>query len=346
MGKFSSPRLPRVLARERLFRLIDDGLQGTAVWIAGCAGAGKTTLVGSYLESRRRPVFWYRVEVSDRDVAGCCRLLRQATAGTSSPAASSIVPLDALAGSDLKAFFRHYFADLYGRLSGPVTLVFDNAQEALSAATFRALLVAAIGEAPGTARLLIASRVRPTADFALLLAHRHLVLLDPEQLPFTEEESLAVQRLARPLAGTLSLHQMTRLHQLSRGWPAGLNLLLQLPQAQTRQLDAGTTGDQAALFAYLAGEIFEQQDAAVQRILLELACLPRMTAGMAVALTASSPPCTAAANRRSTSSIRCCASSCAAAPWRNSPLTSRRVSAAMPRPCSSPPATSMPPPDS
>ncbi|MCM8614290.1 BTAD domain-containing putative transcriptional regulator [Accumulibacter sp.] len=284
MGKFSGPRLPRVLARERLFRLIDDGLQGTAVWIAGCAGAGKTTLVGSYLDSRRQPAFWYRVDGSDRDVAGCCRLLRQATAGSTSPAASSILPLDALAGSDLRAFFRHYFADLYSSLSGPVTLVFDNTQEALSAATFRALLVAAIGEAPATARLLIASRVRPTADFARLLAHGHLVLLDPEQLPFTEEESLAVQRLARPLAGTLSLDQMTRLHQLSRGWPAGLNLLLQLPQAQTRQLDAGTAGDQAALFAYLAGEIFEQQDAAVQRILLELACLPRMTAAMAVDL--------------------------------------------------------------
>jgi ATP/maltotriose-dependent transcriptional regulator MalT len=72
---------------------------------------------------------------------------------------------------------------------------------------------------------------------------------------------------------------MTRLHQLSRGWPAGLKLLLQLPQVRRpANLHAGTAADQAALFAYLAGEIFEQQPAAVRRILLELAHFPRMSA--------------------------------------------------------------------
>lgn len=281
MGKFSSPRLPRVHVRERLFRLIDDGLQASAVWIAGCAGAGKTTLIGSYLDSRQRAAFWYQVDRGDIDAAGCCHFLQQATARTTSAAAGSMLPLDALASTDLRAFFRHYFADLYGGLPAPATLVFDNAQEALSALTFRALLVAAIHEAPAAVRLLIASRVRPTKDFARLLANGELVVLDPDELPFTEDESLAVQRLARPLAGTRSLSQMSRLHQLSRGWPAGLKLLLQLP---ARQLDAGTSANQEALFTYLAGEIFEQQTGAVQHMLLELAHFPRMSAGMAEAL--------------------------------------------------------------
>ena len=281
MGKFCPPRLPRVLVRERLFRLIDDGLRAPAVWIAGCAGAGKTTLISSYLESRQRTACWYQVDRTDIDAAGCCHFLRQATGSATASAAGSMLPLDSLAGSDLRAFFRHYFADLYRGFPGPVTLVFDNTQEALASPTFRALVVAAIAEAPASVRLLVASRVRPTADFARLLANGHLVVLDPEQLPFTEDESLAVQRLARPLAGTRSLREMTRLHQLSRGWPAGLKLLLQLPQVPARNLQADTAADQAALFAYLAGEIFEQQPAGVQRMLLELAHLPRMSARMA-----------------------------------------------------------------
>ncbi|MBN8453108.1 BTAD domain-containing putative transcriptional regulator [Accumulibacter sp.] len=281
MGKFCPPRLPRVLVRERLFRLIDDGLRAPAVWIAGCAGAGKTTLISSYLESRQRTACWYQVDRTDIDAAGCCHFLRQATGSATASAAGSMLPLDSLAGSDLRAFFRHYFADLYRGFPGPVTLVFDNTQEALASPTFRALVVAAIAEAPASVRLLVASRVRPTADFARLLANEHLAVLDPEQLPFTEDESLAVQRLARPLAGTRSLREMTRLHQLSRGWPAGLKLLLQLPQVPARNLQADTAADQAALFAYLAGEIFEQQPAGVQRMLLELAHLPRMSAGMA-----------------------------------------------------------------
>jgi len=281
LGKFSSPRLPRVHVRERLFRLIDDGLQAAAVWIAGCAGAGKTTLIGSYLDSRHRAAVWYQVDRGDTDAAGVCHFLRQATAGTTAAAAGSMLPLDALASADLRAFFRHYFADLYGGWSAPTTLVFDNAQEALSASTFRALLVAAIHEAPASIRLLIASRVRPPQDFARLLASGELVVFDPGELPFSEDESLAVQRLARPLTGTRSLSEMNRLHQLSRGWPAGLKLLLQLPQAQASRLDDGTTADQEALFSYLAGEIFEQQSLAVQHILLELAHFPRMRARMA-----------------------------------------------------------------
>ncbi|HAY26757.1 MAG TPA: hypothetical protein DCY47_04490, partial [Candidatus Accumulibacter sp.] len=281
MGKFSSPRLPRVLVRERLFRLVDDGLQASAVWIAGCAGAGKTTLIGSYLDSRNLAAFWYQVDRGDIDATGCCHFLRQAIARQTAAAAGSMLPLDALASADLRAFFRHYFADLYGGLSAPTTLVFDNAQEALSSPTFRALLVAAIHEAPANVHLLIASRVRPPTDFARLLGNGDLVVLDPDELPFSEEESLAVQRLARPQAGTRSLSEMGRLHQLSRGWPAGLKLLLQLLPAQASQLDADATANQEALFAYLAGEIFEQQAAAVQHLLLELAHLPRMSARMA-----------------------------------------------------------------
>jgi len=281
LGKFSSPRLPRVLVRERLFRLVDDGLQASAVWIAGCAGAGKTTLIGSYLDSRNLAAFWYQVDRGDIDATGCCHFLRQAIARQTAAAAGSMLPLDALASADLRAFFRHYFADLYGGLSAPTTLVFDNAQEALSSPTFRALLVAAIHEAPANVHLLIASRVRPPTDFARLLGNGDLVVLDPDELPFSEEESLAVQRLARPQAGTRSLSEMGRLHQLSRGWPAGLKLLLQLLPAQASQLDADATANQEALFAYLAGEIFEQQAAAVQHLLLELAHLPRMSARMA-----------------------------------------------------------------
>ena len=160
MGKFCPPRLPRVLVRERLFRLIDDGLRAPAVWIAGCAGAGKTTLISSYLESRQRTACWYQVDRTDIDAAGCCHFLWQATGSATASAAGSMLPLDSLAGSDLRAFFRHYFADLYRGFPGPVTLVFDNTQEALASPTFRALVVAAIAEAPASVRLLVASRVR------------------------------------------------------------------------------------------------------------------------------------------------------------------------------------------
>ncbi len=67
--KISRPRLPVVLARTRLFRLIDKGRNHPVVWISGPAGSGKTTLAGSYLDARKLPCLWCQLDEGDSDIA-------------------------------------------------------------------------------------------------------------------------------------------------------------------------------------------------------------------------------------------------------------------------------------
>lgn len=134
------------------------------------------------------------------------------------------------------------------------------------------------------------SRVRPPPEFAGLLGNGVLVPIGPAELPFSEEESFAVQRREceeRPLAERLSLGQMRTPHELSRGWPAGLKLLLQLDAGDVASLHRGTLTDQSALFDYLANEIFQRQTPGVRALLLQLAHLPRMAVNLAVALSGS-----------------------------------------------------------
>src|SRR3970040_2735782 len=69
LGKPARPSLTGILARKRLFALLDRGREGPAGWVSGPPGCGKTTLVASWLDQAGISELWYQLDDGDADVA-------------------------------------------------------------------------------------------------------------------------------------------------------------------------------------------------------------------------------------------------------------------------------------
>ena len=67
LAKLTRPKLYEALPRPRLFALLDEAATRPIVWLCAAPGAGKTTLVASYLEARHRRHLWYQYDTGDAD---------------------------------------------------------------------------------------------------------------------------------------------------------------------------------------------------------------------------------------------------------------------------------------
>ena len=69
LAKLTRPQPLRALPRPRLFEQLDQARERDLTWITAPPGAGKTTLICSYLDARKLPCLWYQIDAGDTDLA-------------------------------------------------------------------------------------------------------------------------------------------------------------------------------------------------------------------------------------------------------------------------------------
>ena len=263
LAKLTRPHLAGILPRERLFNDLDAGREKSIVWIAGTARqwqdhAGRR--LSRYMGAGVRLV---------PDRSGRCRrrdiLLLHGPGFADSDHKQPALPLFSPEfQNNLSAFTRRYFRELFARLTPPFALVFDNYQEVPDQSRLHEVLREGLEEIPAGGCVIIISRRDPPTSMARLRANQRMEVIDSDALRLTRAESDALVKLRGHELPESALQQ---LYDKTRGWAAGLVLLLGHSDNEASLAELPGDMTPQVVFDYLAGEIFEYLDAETRDLL-------------------------------------------------------------------------------
>lgn len=224
--KTTPPRLPQTaLERARLMQMWNRLHERTAIAVVAPAGFGKTTLL---LQWRRRwmeqdaLVAWLGADAQDqpgRFVTGLLQAIRRASgrnvfdiidAQYASQTGQEIEALTAL------------LAEI--ALLGTETILMIDDAERLPQATVQASVQYLLLNAPANLHVVIGSRVSLPLRTSELIAKGRFAMLRTDELRLQFEESIEI--LEQRLGPRLDLDQRAKLHDLTEGWPVGLQLAI------------------------------------------------------------------------------------------------------------------------
>jgi ATP/maltotriose-dependent transcriptional regulator MalT/DNA-binding SARP family transcriptional activator len=281
LAKLSRPRLYKAVARERLFRLLDEKRAHPVVWIAGPPGAGKTTLAASYLEEAGLPAIWYQIDSGDSDPATFFYYLKQAIERFAQDHAEALPLFAPEHVKNLGGFARRFFRQSFSLLPEGCILVLDNYHEVAADSALNAALGEALEEIPGNSNLLVMSRSDPPKAVVPSLINQMVTLIDWGQLKLTKEE-IAQIAIARGIDVSKIL---PLLYKQSGGWMAGVTLLLERLQRGDDVRILERAEGLESIFDYFAGLFFDNSSSDVQEVLMKSALLPRISASLAEGMT-------------------------------------------------------------
>ena len=280
LAKITHPKITGVFPRERLFRTIDEKRNRPVVWISGPGGSGKTTLVSSYLQAKKLPHLWYRMDEGDDDPATFFYYLGLAgmkASGNRKP----MPPFEPEYMQSIPLFALRFFEELFGRLKNRVLLVFDNYHRIPERSRLHEAMGAAFSAIPRGINVIVISRHAVPKSMIRLQANGTLSRITWKDLRLNLEETTEIAGMRRR---DIQPEEIRRLHRDAAGWIAGLVLMLEGAISPGMTEHSGMRSHDE-IVDYFGNQVFDRLDGELQRFLLKTAFLPRITVKTAEGLT-------------------------------------------------------------
>jgi LuxR family maltose regulon positive regulatory protein len=165
-----------------------------------------------------------------------------------------------------------WIEEIFGNISTPLCIVFDDYHYTSSPPELRALLKTLFEYTPPHIRFILISRTRPDIELARLRAKQSVGEVTGESLKFSDAET---HELFNSVFGLpLPEKESTAINKVTEGWPVGLVLtyeyLTTAPESSRNAalFNQRADGFRTHIFDYLAQEVFSVLPCDLQRFLL------------------------------------------------------------------------------
>lgn len=290
--KLLPPRpAPELLSRPRLTERLIANLAQPITVVTANAGSGKTTFVADFLSKHQGKFVWYQLDHTDADPSS---FLGYVTYGI-----QQVVPGF---GGAMFAYLQEFADELarnperavdvllnevLERVEEQLILVLDDYHHLGAETPVHAVLDRLLAYLPDVLHIMVISREMPPLSFARLRTRMPELIIDRDDLLFTDEETQQLFRQVFDLE--LTADQLAEYRQRTHGWITALQLVRQVAQrtmvgTQTEGREPRKRSDlvdilrqsERNIFDYFAEEVFADELENVQQLLLRVALLDRI----------------------------------------------------------------------
>lgn len=278
------PARKSLVARPRLTRMLEEGMQAKLTLLSAQAGYGKTTALSQWARQCSCPIAWISLDKYDNDwnaFWNCVLASIQERIPQFGESLGFLLEQESAASIDsaISAFLYEL-----NTISGDFILILDD-YHVIEHAPVNESIRYMLQHLPPHIHLYIASRTELTFPTARMLAKGEINVIRIEDMRFELEEGLVFFRETTDLS--LTTEQVTSLFQQTEGWVSGLQLAaITLKRsgniaATIRQFN----GRQRHISDYLLEEVFEQLSEPLREFLLATSVLNRMNGELCLAVT-------------------------------------------------------------
>ncbi|MGZ6346962.1 MAG: hypothetical protein ACXWNC_05270, partial [Anaerolineales bacterium] len=278
--KFFIPR-PRkeLIQRERLFEMLNGGVQGKLILVSAPAGYGKTTLISSWLEKKNHPAAWVSTDAGDNEYFRFFSYLLEALHQQDNKVGKTLLQMLQSPMPPSQDIFVELFLKDISSITHECILVIDD-YHLINNSDIHSDFSKIIEGSPKELHFLICSRTELPFSVSRLRASNELMELTQRELSLTFDESTRYMNTV--MKAGLQPVDIAVLQDRTEGWLVGMQLvaLTLRGQADPVSFIYSLKGDNRFIGDYLVDEVLSHINVDLQDFLLRTSVLTRMEASL------------------------------------------------------------------